>query len=178
VHKTADDYSHLKSTLQPAAEKLPKAVDNLNAALVSTKRLTDEIGNPDGTVMRTVNRVGNDLQVAADSVQSTTTIVNQETLPQINGLARESRQAVRSIDRAASQFNDSQAACCSVDHRPRLARASRVSRLPDPQGPIFDGNSTEIHHDHRLRSPIHRAGPADRTVGLQRAVLAAAFDRL
>ncbi|ABF06956.1 phospholipid/cholesterol/gamma-HCH transport system substrate-binding protein [Cupriavidus metallidurans] len=106
VHKTADDYSHLKSTLQPAAEKLPKAVDNLNAALVSTKRLTDEIGNPDGTVMRTVNRVGNDLQVAADSVQSTTTIVNQETLPQINGLARESRQAVRSIDRAASQFND------------------------------------------------------------------------
>jgi phospholipid/cholesterol/gamma-HCH transport system substrate-binding protein len=38
--------------------------------------------------MRTVNRVGNDLQVAADSVQSTTTIVNQETLPQINGLAR------------------------------------------------------------------------------------------
>ncbi len=106
VHKTADDYSQLKSTLQPAAEKLPKAVDNLNAALVSTKKLTDELGSPNGTVMRTVNRVGQDLQVAADSVQTTTSIVNQETLPQINGLARETRQTVRSIDRAAGQFND------------------------------------------------------------------------
>jgi len=127
VHKTADDYSQLKATLQPAAEKLPKAVDGLNAALASTKRLTDELGNPNGTVMRTVNRVGQDMQVAADSVQATTSIVNQETLPQINGLARDARQTARSIDRAAGQFND----------RPSSVLFGGPSPAPGPGEPGF-----------------------------------------
>lgn len=106
VHKTADDYSNLKATLQPTAEKLPKMVDNLNATLASTRKLTDELGSPNGTVMRTVDRVGQDMQAAADSVQSATGIVTQETLPQITGLARDARQTARSLDRAAGQFND------------------------------------------------------------------------
>jgi len=39
-------------------------------------------------------------------VQQAAGIFTQETLPQINGLARDARQATRSIDRAAGQFND------------------------------------------------------------------------
>ncbi len=106
VHKTADDYSKLAASLQPAAERLPRAVENLNATLASTRRLADDLANPNGTVMHTVNRVGDNLQGAADSVQQAAGIITQETLPQLNGLARDARQTARSIDRAAGQFND------------------------------------------------------------------------
>lgn len=106
VHKTADDYSKLANSLQPAATRLPQAVDNLNATLVSTRRLADDLANPRGTVMSTVNRVGENMQGAADSVERAAGIFTQETLPQINGLARDARQTARSIDRAAGQFND------------------------------------------------------------------------
>lgn len=106
VHKTADDYSKLAASLQPAAARLPQAVENLNATLASTRRLADDLANPNGTVLSTVNRVGENMQGAADSVQRAAGIFTQETLPQINGLARDARQATRSIDRAAGQFND------------------------------------------------------------------------
>ncbi|WP_191002153.1 MULTISPECIES: MlaD family protein [Cupriavidus] len=106
MHETAENYSKLAKTLQPTADKLPKAVDNLNATLASARRMTDELASPNGTVMRTVNKVGNDLQVAADSVQAAASTINEETLPQINGLARDARQTVRSIDRAAGTFGD------------------------------------------------------------------------
>jgi phospholipid/cholesterol/gamma-HCH transport system substrate-binding protein len=106
VHKTAEDYSKLSASLQPAAAKLPQAVDNLNATLVSTRRLADELASPNGTVLRTVNGVGTNLQGAADSVQSAAGILSEETLPQLNGLARDARQTARTIDRAAGTFND------------------------------------------------------------------------
>ena len=106
VHTTAEDYSKLAASLQPAAAKLPQAVDNLNATLVSTRRLADELASPNGTVLRTVNGVGTNLQGAADSVQSAAGILSEETLPQLNGLARDARQTARTIDRAAGTFND------------------------------------------------------------------------
>lgn len=107
VHKTADDVAQLAGSLEPAVRQLPQLTNNLNATLASTRRLTQELANPDGTVLRTVDRVGRDLQGAADSLQSAVGGVSQDTLPQINGLARDARQTMRSIDRAASQFNDS-----------------------------------------------------------------------
>ncbi|MEN7528001.1 MlaD family protein [Cupriavidus sp. DL-D2] len=106
VHQTAEDYSKLAKSLQPAVNQLPKAVENLNATLASTRRLADDLANPNGTVMSTVNRVGENMQGAADSVQKAAGIFTQETLPQLNGLARDARQTARSIDRAAGQFND------------------------------------------------------------------------
>lgn len=127
VHKTAEDYSRVSASLQPAAARLPQAVENLNATLASTRRLTDEVANPNGTVMRTVDRVGENLQGAADSVQSTAGIVNQETLPQLNGLARDARQTARSIDRAAGQFND----------RPSSVLFGGPSPAPGPGEPGF-----------------------------------------
>lgn len=106
VHETADHYRELSRTLQPTATKLPQVADSLDKTLASTRRMTDALGNPNGPVMRTVDRVGTDLQAAADSVQATASVVNEETLPQITGLTRDARQTVRSIDRAAGQFND------------------------------------------------------------------------
>jgi phospholipid/cholesterol/gamma-HCH transport system substrate-binding protein len=109
VHKTADDYRSFREVPQPAAEKLPKAVDNLNATLVSTRRLADDSANPNGTVMPRSTALARTCRVAADSVQQAAGIFTQETLPQINGLARESRQAAqhrprrRPVQRQAKQ---------------------------------------------------------------------------
>jgi phospholipid/cholesterol/gamma-HCH transport system substrate-binding protein len=47
------------------------------------------------------------MQSVAGSVQTAATSLNESTLPEVNRLARDSRQAVRSFDRAASHFNDS-----------------------------------------------------------------------
>lgn len=127
VHKTADDYSRLASAIDPAVRQLPQVADNLNATLASTRRLTQELASPSGTVMRTVDRVGRDLQGAADSVQSAAGGVTQDTLPQVNGLARDARQTMRSIDRAASQFNDS----------PRSVLFGGPAATPGPGEPGF-----------------------------------------
>ncbi|MDK3026264.1 MlaD family protein [Cupriavidus taiwanensis] len=107
VRKTAEDYSRLSDSLAPAAQRLPKVAENLNATLESTRRLTQELANPNGTVMRTVDSVGRDLQGAAASVQSAAGTFSEETLPQLNGLARDARQTARSFERAAGQFNES-----------------------------------------------------------------------
>lgn len=107
VRKTAEDYSLLSASLSPATNRLPKVTENLNATLESTRRLTQELANPNGTVMRTVDSVGRDLQGASASVQSAAGTFSQETLPQLNGLARDARQTARTFERAAGQFNES-----------------------------------------------------------------------
>jgi len=107
IHKTAEDYSHLSASLAPSAAKLPRVTENLNATLESTRRMTQELANPNGTVMRTVDNVGHNLQGAAASVQSAAGNFSEETLPQLNGLARDARQTARTFERAAGQFNDS-----------------------------------------------------------------------
>ncbi len=107
VRKTAEDYSQLSASLSPAANRLPRVAENLNATLESTRRLTQELANPNGTVMRTVDSVGRDLQGASASVQSAAGTFSQETLPQLNGLARDARQTARTFERAAGQFNES-----------------------------------------------------------------------
>lgn len=107
IHKTAEDYSKLSESLAPAVNRLPRVAENLNATLESTRRLTQELASPNGTVLRTVDSVGRDLQGAAASVQTAAGSFSDETLPQLNGLARDARQTARSFERAAGQFNDS-----------------------------------------------------------------------
>jgi phospholipid/cholesterol/gamma-HCH transport system substrate-binding protein len=106
IKEVADDYGRLARRLEPAVRDLPQVTANLNATLTSTRRLAQELGSPNGTLLRTVDNVGNDLQSAAQSVQTAAGSLGDDTLPQINGLTRDARQTVRSLDRAASQFND------------------------------------------------------------------------
>ncbi|WP_454719603.1 MULTISPECIES: MlaD family protein [Cupriavidus] len=127
VRTTANDYSRLAHAIEPAVRQLPQVTENLNATLASTRRLTQELASPDGTVLRTVGSIGRDLQGAADSVQSAAAGVSQDTLPQVNGLARDARQTIRSIDRAASQFNDS----------PRSVLFGGPTATPGPGEPGF-----------------------------------------
>lgn len=107
IQEAADDYSRLARTLEPAARKLPQITENLNSTLTSTNHLARELSRADGTLMRSIDKVGAGLQTSAQSLQAVTSSVNENTLPQVNGLARDARQAARSVDRAANQFNDS-----------------------------------------------------------------------
>jgi len=107
VHAAAEDYSRLAKTMQPAAQDLPQIAENLNATLVASRRLAEQLASPNGQLLRTVDKVGHDVQAVSESLQGAAGDVSQNTLPQIGGLTRDARQAVRSIDRAATQFNDS-----------------------------------------------------------------------
>ncbi len=127
VRTTAEDYSRLSDSLAPAANRLPRVAENLNATLESTRRLTQELANPNGTVMRTVDNVGHDLQGAASSVQSAAGTFSEETLPQLNGLARDARQTARTFERAAGQFNESPSSVLFGAPAPAPVRASRAS---------------------------------------------------
>lgn len=106
IKEGVDDYARVARALEPAARQLPQVTANLNATLKSTQQLTRELGSPDGTLMRTVDGVGQQLRAAAGSVEHAANNLNDQTLPQLNGLARDARQTVRSLDRAAGQFNE------------------------------------------------------------------------
>ena len=45
------------------------------------------------------------LSAATQSMQSAANVLTYETLPQLNGFAREARQAVRGFDHAVTDFN-------------------------------------------------------------------------
>jgi phospholipid/cholesterol/gamma-HCH transport system substrate-binding protein len=102
--ETMAAYRKTVQAVDPALQKLPQAIDNLNGTLASTRRLADQLANPDGTLQRTIDTVGRDMQVAADAVQSAASGISQETLPQINRFAREARQTARSLDRTVNEF--------------------------------------------------------------------------
>ena len=101
-----DDYARVARALEPAARQLPQVTANLNATLQSTRRLAQELGNPDGTLLRNVDDVGQQLRSAGAAVQEAADNLNAHTLPQIDGLARDARHTLRTLDRTAGQFSD------------------------------------------------------------------------
>lgn len=102
--ETMTAYRKTVQAVDPALQKLPQAIDNLNGTLASTRKLADQLARPDGTLQRTIDTVGRDMQVAADAVQDAASGISQETLPQINRFAREARQTARSVDRTVNEF--------------------------------------------------------------------------
>ena len=55
--------------------------------------------------MTTISGAGSNLATATQSMQSAANVLTYETLPQLNGFAREARQAVRGFDNAVTSFN-------------------------------------------------------------------------
>ncbi|ANA33775.1 hypothetical protein R82526_03769 [Ralstonia mannitolilytica] len=102
---TMDSYKALAQQAEPTVRKLPKIADNLDATLVATRRLTQSLSDPKGPLMGTLAGAGADLSAATQSMQSAANVLTYETLPQLNGFAREARQAVRGFDHAVSDFN-------------------------------------------------------------------------
>ncbi len=103
--KTMDAYATLAQQAEPTLRKLPQLTDNLDATLVSTRKLTQSLSDPTGPLMTTLSGAGSDLTTATQSMQSAANVLTYETLPQLNGFAREARQAVRGFDHAVTSFN-------------------------------------------------------------------------
>ncbi|MBY4896767.1 MlaD family protein [Cupriavidus sp. AU9028] len=106
MHEALDAYTRVAEGIEPAARQLPQITANLNKTLASVERLTHELARPNGALLGTVDEVGAQLRDTAVSLRQTTERLNNETLPQIDGLTRDARQTVRSFDRAAGQFSD------------------------------------------------------------------------
>ncbi|AXV82756.1 MlaD family protein [Ralstonia solanacearum] len=102
---TMDSYNALARQAEPTVRKLPQIADNLDATLAATRRLSQSLSDPKGPLMGTLANAGSDLSSASQSMQAATNVLTYETLPQLNGFAREARQAVRSFDHAVTDFN-------------------------------------------------------------------------
>lgn len=103
--KTMDAYSTLAQQAEPTMRKLPQIADNLDSTLVATRKLTQSLSDPKGPLMGTLAGAGANLTTATQSMQSAANVLTYETLPQLNGFAREARQAVRGFDHAVTDFN-------------------------------------------------------------------------
>ena len=103
--KTMDAYTVLAQQAEPSVRKLPQIADNLDATLTSTRKLSQTLSDPKGPLMTTISGAGSDLATATQSMQSAANVLTYETLPQLNGFAREARQAVRGFDNAVTSFN-------------------------------------------------------------------------
>jgi phospholipid/cholesterol/gamma-HCH transport system substrate-binding protein len=103
--KTMDAYSTLAQQAEPTMRRLPQIADNLDSTLVATRKLTQSLSDPKGPLMSTLSGAGTDLTAATQSMQSAANVLTYETLPQLNGFAREARQAVRGFDHAVTDFN-------------------------------------------------------------------------
>jgi len=102
---TMDSYKTLAQQVEPTMRKLPQVTDSLDATLVATHKLTQSLSDPKGPLMGTLAGAGADLTTATQSMQSAANVLTYETLPQLNGFAREARQAVRGFDHAVTDFN-------------------------------------------------------------------------
>lgn len=103
--KTMDAYTVLAQQAEPSVRKLPQIADNLDATLTSTRKLSQTLSDPKGPLMTTISGAGSNLATATQSMQSAANVLTYETLPQLNGFAREARQAVRGFDNAVTSFN-------------------------------------------------------------------------
>ncbi|CAJ0814390.1 MULTISPECIES: MlaD family protein [Ralstonia] len=103
--KTMDAYSTLAKQAEPTLRKLPQIADNLDATITSTRKLSQTLSDPKGPLLTTISGAGSDLATATQSMQSAANVLTYETLPQLNGFAREARQAVRGFDNAVTSFN-------------------------------------------------------------------------
>lgn len=103
--KAMDSYATLAQQAEPTMRRLPQIADNLDATLSSTRKLSQTLSDAKGPLMTTLSGAGSDLASATQSLQSATNVLTYETLPQLNGFARDARQAVRSFDHAVTTFN-------------------------------------------------------------------------
>ena len=155
--KTMDAYTVLAQQAEPSVRKLPQIADNLDATLTSTRKLSQTLSDPKGPLMTTISGAGSNLATATQSMQSAANVLTYETLPQLNGFAREARQAVRGFDNAVTSFN-ARPQSVLFGPAPGSAPARPVSRRRLPASPEENPCrccllSCVLHSAARLRCP-------------------------
>lgn len=112
IQDAASSVAALAYNLDPVMRQLPGTIEELNRTMGSVNVLASSLSNPQGPVAVNLNRVGQAAEQTGmalaqlnTSMQELTARVGYETLPRVNSLADDVRQATRSIDRAAGTIN-------------------------------------------------------------------------
>jgi phospholipid/cholesterol/gamma-HCH transport system substrate-binding protein len=110
----ANGIATLTRGLQPATDRLPGTIDNLNKTMSSVNALAFTLNSPNGPMLGNLDRAGRAAEQAGAAaaqldltVQEFSNRIGNDTLPRVGTMADDMRAAARSIDRAATTFDSS-----------------------------------------------------------------------
>lgn len=129
VKTAAQSVNRVATQLEPVTKQLPRTVTELNGTLANTHKLTQQLSDPNGPLVRNLDSVGKAADQAASSMaafQATTQSfegsLQQEALPRLNTLSDDLRTATQSVGAAADTIT-------------RNPRALLFGTSPPPPGP-------------------------------------------
>lgn len=129
VKTAAQSVNRVAQQLEPVTKELPDTVRELNGTLASTHRLTNQLSDPQGPLIRNLDSVGRAADQATSSLaafqatmQTFEGSLQQEALPRLNTLSDDLRSTTQAVGQAAETIN-------------RNPRALLFGTSPPPPGP-------------------------------------------
>lgn len=138
----ASGVAALTRNLEPVTKKLPGTIDELNRTMASVNALASGMNSPNGPLASNLNRVGRAAEQAGvaltqlnTSMQELSARVGYETLPRVNSLADDVREATRSLNSAAGTLSE----------HPRALLFGAPPAAPGPGEPGFSWPAAAGH---------------------------------
>ncbi|MBN4664647.1 MCE family protein [Pandoraea nosoerga] len=135
VKTAAQSVNRVAQQLEPVTKQLPDTVRELNGTLAGTHRLTQQLSDPQGPLVRNLDSVGRAADQAASSLAAFEGTMHtfegslqQEALPRLNTLSDDLRFTAQAVGQAAQTIN-------------RNPRALLFGTSPPPPGPGESGFS-------------------------------------
>ncbi|MDM8355379.1 MlaD family protein [Pandoraea communis] len=129
VKTAAQSVNRVAQQLEPVTKELPDTVRELNGTLAGTRRLTNQLSDPQGPLIRNLDSVGRAADQATSSLaafqatmQTFEGSLQQEALPRLNTLSDDLRSTTQAVGQAAETLN-------------RNPRALLFGTSPPPPGP-------------------------------------------
>ena len=129
VKSAAQSVNRLAQQLEPVTTQLPDTVRELTGTLAGAHRLTNQLSDPQGPLVRNLDSVGRAADQAASSLaafqitmQTFEGSLQQEALPRLNTLSDDLRTTTQAVGQAAETIN-------------RNPRALLFGTSPPPPGP-------------------------------------------
>ncbi|VVE81170.1 MlaD family protein [Pandoraea sputorum] len=129
VKTAAQSVNRVATQLEPVTKQLPETVRELNGTLAGAHRLTNQLTDPQGPLVRNLDSVGRAADQAASSLaafqgtmQTFEGSLQQEALPRLNRLSDDLRFTSQAVGQAAETIN-------------RNPRALLFGTSPPPPGP-------------------------------------------
>ncbi|VVD62018.1 ABC transporter substrate-binding protein [Pandoraea horticolens] len=129
VKTAAQSVNRVAQQLEPVTKELPDTVRELNGTLAGTHRLTNQLSDPQGPLIRNLDSVGRAADQATSSLaafqatmQTFEGSLQQEALPRLNTLSDDLRSTTQAVGQAAETIN-------------RNPRALLFGTSPPPPGP-------------------------------------------
>ncbi|AJC20829.1 MlaD family protein [Pandoraea pulmonicola] len=135
VKTAAQSVNRVAQQLEPVTRQLPETVRELNGTLTGANRLTQQLSDPQGPLVRNLDSVGRAADQAASSLAAFEGTMHtfegslqQEALPRLNTLSDDLRFTTQAVGQAAETIN-------------RNPRALLFGTSPPPPGPGESGFS-------------------------------------